>query len=193
MKRSKNPLAVCPSCNQAKRRSEMKSSMKVLEHLERQNNKHYKELGLDSLSYASFINADFEWACDECLEKKKAILAHPSLQETPHQPHLAYADLSASCYNCGKEFIFKKEEKAAWYEAYKLPIHEVPNDCFECRKARRKQRQENKIVSEILQKPLAEIKPDELEMLIDIYLRWNKLDKAKYYQSILHKMRKARK
>ena len=86
--------------------------MTILEQLQRtEYGKRYKELALDKYLYGSFVEADFEWACDRCLETKKAILASPGLQETPWTPNLAYSDTLMHCNECKTEFTFKKEEK----------------------------------------------------------------------------------
>jgi hypothetical protein len=168
----------------------MQTCVSILEKIERQEFKHYKELQLDQYTYPSFINSNFEWACDSCLETKKAILAIPGIQETPRTPHLAYFDTQLTCYSCKKEFLFKKEEKKAWYESYKLPVNAQPDNCLDCRRKTRKQNSENKIISEILKKSEIEIKDNELEKVVGIYTSWDKMGKAKYYQSILNRRRK---
>jgi hypothetical protein len=121
LKKSKNTLAKCQCCLTERHSSEMQVCLSILEKIERHSFKRYEELGLDQYRYASFINSSFEWACDICLKNKKAIFAVPGLQETPWTPHLAYYDSLLHCYSCKKEFLFKKEEKKAWYESYKLP------------------------------------------------------------------------
>ncbi len=170
----------------------MQTSISILQKIERQAYKHYKELQFDQYAYTSFIDANFEWACDNCLETKKAILAAPGLQETPWTPHLAYFDLQLECYSCSKEFLFKKEEKKAWYESYKLPINAQPDNCLDCRKKIRQQNTKNKTISEILKKTEPEISDNELETVVEIYTSWDKLNKAKYYQSIINKRQKAK-
>ena len=190
MKKSKKKYAVCPCCTTEKYRTEMQKCLSVLIKHERQEYKNFNELGIDS--YYSFIDADFEWACDNCLESKKAILANPGLQETPWTPHLAYSDTKLICKTCQQDFLFKKEEKKLWYEAYKLPTYAQPSNCPECRKNIRKQKSENKTLSEILKKPLNKVSNSELEKIIEIYTSWDKLEKAKYYQSILRKRNKTK-
>lgn len=168
-------------------RTEMQTCISILEKIEKQEFKHYKELQLDQYTYGSFIDSNFEWACDNCLEKKRAILTIPGLQETPWTPHLAYFGTQLKCYSCKKEFIFTKEEKKAWYESYKLPINAQPNNCLDCRRKSQKQNSENKTISEILKKSEIEITDTELEEVVRIYTSWDKMEKAKYYQSILNK------
>ena len=141
----------------------MKTCISSLEKIERQKFKYYKELKLNQDTYVSFIDSDFEWACDNCLETKNAVLAIPGLQETPWTPHLAYSDTKLNCSSCYKEFLFKKEEKKLWYETYKLPIKAEPNNCLACRRKIRNHNLENKTISEILNKTEGEITDKELE------------------------------
>lgn len=89
----------------------MQTCISILEKIERQEFKHYKELQLEQYTYGSFVESTFECACDICLENKKAILAIPGLQETPWTPHLAYFDTQLNCYSCKKEFCLRKKKK----------------------------------------------------------------------------------
>lgn len=79
MKREKKKFPICPCCNTAKQRTEMKLAISEMEKVDIQAYpKYYKELDLNQ--YYSFIDSDFSWACDACLDSKKAIKANPSLQ-----------------------------------------------------------------------------------------------------------------
>lgn len=187
MKRSKTKYAKCPCCLTDKHRTEMRKCMSILEKIHKKEFKNYKELNLDQYTYGSFIDSNFVWACDNCLESKKAVLANPGLQQTPFTPHLAYFDTIFRCNSCKKEHVFKIEEKKVWYESYKLPIDAQPDKCLDCRRKIRKQNSENKILSEILEKPENDNTINELEKVVDIYITWDKIEKAKYYQSILNK------
>lgn len=187
LKKSRIKLAKCPCCSIERHRTEIQISISILEKFEKKDFKQYKELQLEQHTYASFIDANFAWACDNCLETKKAVLATPGLQETPWMPHIAYFDTQLDCYLCKREFLFKKEEKKVWYESYKLPINAQPNNCLDCRRSTRKQNSENKNISQILKKSEIEITNLELEVVVRIYTSWDKMEKAKYYQSILNK------
>lgn len=185
MKKPKTKFPQCPCCLTGKYRTEIQICLSKLEKIERKEFKHYKELQMDT--YGSFVDANFEWACDNCLQTKKGILANPGLQQTPWTPHLAYFDTKIKCHTCSTDFLFKKEEKKAWYESYNLPVHAQPDNCLECRRKIRNLKSENKTVSEILKKSDNEITDDELKMVVDIYLSWDKMEKVKFYQAILNK------
>lgn len=190
LKRSKTKLAKCPCCLTEKYKTEILTCISIFEKTEKQKYKHYKELKLDQYTYGSFIDSNFEWACDSCLENKKAIIANPELQETPWIPHLVYIDTPLICNKCKLEFLFRKEEKKIWYESYKLSLNAQPNSCLECRRKTQKQKSENKIISEMLKKSEIEIADNELEVVVEIYTSWNKMEKVKYYQSILNKRKR---
>ena len=51
----------------------MKEAIAQKDAEDRAKYKYYHELEINT--YDSFINSDFDWACDACLEKKKAIKA----------------------------------------------------------------------------------------------------------------------
>lgn len=182
---SKKSQAVCPSCGIQKHRTELRLCLEQMEARQKREFGHHPELTTDA--YEAFLNASFEWACDDCLKSKQAILAKPGAQETAFDPHLAYSDKQMVCYRCEQDFKFRKEEKQAWYESYKLPIHAEPDHCLACRRAIRQEKLENKSVSEILKKAETSISKEELESLIQIYSAWDKTEKVKYFEAMLRK------
>ncbi|HEX6427904.1 MAG TPA: zinc-ribbon domain containing protein, partial [Niastella sp.] len=155
----------------------------ILEEMEKKEYKHYKELNIDT--YNNFIDSSFEWACDVCLQNKKAILASPAQQNTSLTPSLAYHDIEKNCRTCGAEFTFTKEEKKLWYEQLKFWIDSEPVNCLKCRRQIRLLKAENKTLSDILQKDEQEITIDELKIVSDIYRKWDKIEKVKFYESMV--------
>jgi len=189
MRKGKKRYAKCPSCITEKHRTEMETSLSILEKTERKEYKHYKELNIDT--YKSFIDSNFEWACDDCFKLKKAIVATPGSQIYSGSPHLAYYDMKLICNKCGIDFLFSKEEKKLWYESLGFGLYSIPNNCLKCRKDLRQLKSENTTLSEILKKDESNLAIDELEKIIEIYSDWHKGDKAKYYESLLRKRKKA--
>ena len=185
MKRNKKKYPKCPSCNQDKHRTEMKIAISDMEKIDKAQYKHYKELKMET--YGGFVDSNFEWACDACLDSKKAIKANPSLQNYSWNPHYAYSDSEITCSNCNTEFTFSKEEKKHWLEVLKFWVDSTPVNCLNCRKEIRKLKAENKTLSEILKKEESEISVSELEKIVEIYTKWEKNNRVKYYQSILRK------
>lgn len=149
---------------------------------------HYQEISPSP--YAELMALDTDWACDECLDLKRAISAKPESQNFSQEPRLAYFDTKHTCRTCDTIFIFSKEEKRFWYEALNFRIDSTPNHCTTCRKEKRVQKQENIYLSEVLSKPETDINLDELEQIIAIYDRWGKKDKTNHYRSVIRKRRK---
>src|SRR5688572_4307672 len=98
-KKTKKKYPICPCCSAERHRTEITTCLSVLEKWNRQAYKNYIELGLDS--YGSFIDSDFDWACDVCLKENKAVLANPDIQNLPSNgPHLAYFNTQDVCRTC---------------------------------------------------------------------------------------------
>lgn len=178
MKRSKNKYAKCPSCKAEIHKTEIKMAISEMEKTDRLQYNHYN----------NFIDSNFDWACDVCLDNKKAIRANPRLQNYSWNPNYAYYDSQFQCRNCNSDFIFSKEEKKYWFESLKFWIDSIPIHCIDCRKEIRQLKLENKMLSDILEKEETDISSDELNTVIEIYTKWAKKEKVKYYQAILRKV-----
>ncbi len=186
-KSKKQKYAKCPCCQTERHRTEMKTAIAQMEKLDRAAYKHYKALSIDT--YASFIDSDFNWACDVCLNNKKAILAHPSLQQYAWNPNYAYFDTRHTCRTCETVFTFSKEEKKYWFETLKFWTDAEPVNCVNCRKEVRQFKNQNTRLSNILQQKEEDISIEELEEVIEIYTKWEKIKRVKYYQSVLRKQK----
>ncbi len=185
MKKGKRKYAKCPSCKANVHKTEMKIAISEMEKVEKLQCNNYKELRIDT--YNSFINSNFDWACDICLEDSKAIKANPSLQSYSWNPSYAYYDSCIKCENCNSDFTFSKQEKKYWFESLKFWIDSIPLHCMNCRKELRQLKLENALLSDILKKNKIDIGLEELEKVIEIYTKWEKEERAKYYKSILRK------
>lgn len=190
MSKSQRPFAQCPACRQPKHKTEIQTAIALLEKAEKQGYKHYSKLKVDA--YSSFINSDFDWACDSCFAQKVIIEAKPSAQNYCWQPHLVYFDKTFVCQTCSIDFVFDTAEQQFWYEELKFWHESIPNHCPNCRKEIRQLSIENKTISDILKKPIPDISLAELERVVAIYTKWQKLERAKYYQSIIRKKLKKR-
>lgn len=82
------------------------------------------------------------WACNDCVDTGRAIPADPGKQEwCDCEPYLAYFDEERTCVDCGRAFVFHKEEQQHWYETLRFWVWSRPIRCRACnrnRKARRK-------------------------------------------------------
>lgn len=178
-------VAKCPSCQTAKHATELKVMMAEMDKIDWSN--YSKEVRLAIDNYGFFVNSDFSWACDTCLQSGKAIMGNPASQNYCWSPNYAYYDSNKTCRTCKSKFTFAKEEKKYWYESLKFWIDSEPVNCLNCRKEIRQYKIENKVLSEILRKEEQEISKLELEQVIEIYRSWQKEQKVKYYESILRK------
>jgi hypothetical protein len=143
-----------------------------------------KELDEDDLK-----NGKYQWACDTCIDKGKALIAHPSVQQyCDFDPYLAYYDLKKLCGKCGKYYTFIKEEQRYWYEGLKFWVQSKPKECAECRKEIRHGKQLNNELSELL-KEKEKLTVKDMERLCQIYDEIKKPEKSKYYKSFINKMR----
>lgn len=140
--------------------------------------------------YHRFIDSNFDWACDACLRSQRAIQAQPALQNYCWNPHYAYFDTTFVCRTCQNEFVFGKTEKQYWFETLKFWIEAIPVNCPACRKDLRQQKAENDLLSTILRKAEHDISEAELVSVIAIYLKWQKVEKVRYYKSLLKKRHK---
>lgn len=187
MKKNKRKFARCPSCETDKYKSEIKIAITTMEKVDKT---YYNYRVSDIDPYLSFIDSNFDWACDRCLETKKAIEAKPSLQTDSTNPKYAYFDTSMTCLSCKSQFVFSKEEKQFWYEKLNFVIYSKPQNCLKCRKDIRQLKLENKTLSEILKKDEKMITSDELKEVIGIYTKWESDSKVKYYKALLKKRNK---
>jgi hypothetical protein len=185
MKKAKKKYAICPCCLTPTHRTEMDVCISLLENWERKIYRHYNELNLDP--YNAFIDSSFEWACDACLKNGKAITASPQLQTTAGDPNMAYYDTSIKCRTCSSDFLFTKEEKKYWYEQLKFWTECTAVNCLPCRRQIRELKKENKILSDILKKDQDKITIEEFQTAADIYRKWGKFEKVKFYEAIVRK------
>lgn len=127
------------------------------------------------------------WACDECLQLGKALIADFSKQlYLDYDPYLAYVDRSKICKTCGDLFVFTKAEQKFWYEDLQFWVQVQPNNCQSCRKEIRHKKKLNTELSFLLEDKDNWILA-ELERIVEIYIELEKFEKAKFYQSKIDK------
>lgn len=75
-----------------------------------------------------------------------------------HKPHNSYGplfwyeDQSKKCIDCGREYVFSKEEQKHWYEELKIPIYAEANRCKECRATIRETKMAQKLHMQEMEK-----------------------------------------
>lgn len=130
----------------------------------------------------------YKWACDDCLETKRALLGNPKKQFFTFKypwdtafPYLTYQDRNFTCRDCESSFVFSKEEQQHWYEELKFVVYSKPVRCPECRKKKREEKNLNTELSELLK----DGKPEDRKALLriaEIYEIMGKPEKVKAYR-----------
>ncbi len=182
MRKQKKKYAKCPCCSIEKHSTEITVCLSILEKIIM---KYYNSPASDA--YEMLVDSSYQWACDDCLNRKKAIVAFPAFQNNELKSYLAYYDTKLTCRTCGTGFIFAKEEKKLWYETLKFRIEAIPVNCLPCRKKVRLLKIENNTLSDILKKADHDISMEDLKKLVEIYTNWNKPEKVSYYQKLIRK------
>lgn len=180
MKHKNAKYAKCKCCGLFKDQSEVLISLSVLKNAEVIKNSD-QEFNLFEL----LIDSNFNWACDQCINNKKALVSNLLQQSKSYPKYLSYYDVNLTCKRCKNEFTFTKEEKKIWYEKLKFYIESVPVHCLICRKKIRKFKNQNKILSQVLKKNPKDMTMDELSQIVQIYDEWNKKDKFNFYSKLI--------
>ena len=135
----------------------------------------------------------YQWACDDCIDDQKAILANPRKQYYTFKhpmyswnPFLAYFDRKFKCKVCGNKTVFSKEEQKHWYEELSFVVFSKPTSCEKCRKELRLARNLNTELSELLEDGTPNEK-SKLLRLAEIYKEMGKVEKMKKYLNAANK------
>ncbi|MCU0391286.1 MAG: zinc-ribbon domain-containing protein [Thermoflexibacter sp.] len=123
----------------------------------------------------------FQWACDDCLNSQKAIIANPEIQTyCDYPPYLAYFDIEKKCTVCGENYIFSAEEQKFWYEELKFFVQGESKSCVKCRQ---KKRHKNNLTSELssLLKDKHNLNQKQLLRIAEIYGKLGRVDKQTYF------------
>ena len=119
MKRAGQPKPLkCPCCGELRPETECCVFISQIAH--DVPNKYYGTLEGDIIGNLYWLDAQkhkIGWACDICLQKKRALPGKPKRQLfCDIAPHFAYFDKQVICRDCGITFQFSKEEQAHYYE-----------------------------------------------------------------------------
>ncbi len=131
------------------------------------------------------------WACNECLETGKAVLADTSKQHYGlGGPILYYLDLpftcSRGCSYCGGSYVFTISEQKYWYEELNFFVESIPSFCEGNRKRLRLMKVNQKKLGVLINKKNKDVK--DLEEIRDIYIEFDLLDKAKIINNQIKKV-----
>jgi hypothetical protein len=160
------PDLICPCCGQSRNVSEKVAPLRI-ELLMRAQAPDWSNLKEDWSVNAARHRWLF-WACETCIKAGRALEAKPWLQTYGYNsPKFAYVDEVKTCSDCGIEFVFAATEQLFWYETLGFLIFAFPKQCVSCRHKRRKIKQANLEISEMLGSFEGSI--PELLQLADLY------------------------
>lgn len=189
----KNQMKIkCPSCKKETEKDKLKqiSSLFPFDGFMLLSGRSYPESFMEIVSnYPEY----YQWACDDCINDKRAILANPKNQYFTFKhpmdtgnPYLAYFDKRFTCKSCKDDFVFSKEEQKYWYEELSFVVYSKPIACKTCRKDIRKSKNLNKELSELLRTGEPNEK-SELIRISEIYQEMGKIEKMKKYLTAANK------
>ena len=175
----------CPNCEQIRQ-------INQLSYLFKWNKQFNFPHMISVLSAARKTYTDYQgrlrWACDICIEKERVIVGRPDQQNWTGfaYPFFTHNDELLKCESCDCEFMFSKEEKRFWYENLKFIVWSYPKHCSSCRRRIRAPRIKNNRLTELISN-VDRVTDNEVEEIIDIFLEYGNIDKAKFYLSVLRK------
>ncbi|WP_083325760.1 zinc-ribbon domain containing protein [Hymenobacter coccineus] len=124
----------CPCCGELQPESEC--SVFISQISQDVPNKYYGTSGGNIIGNLYWLDAQknrVDWACDICLQQKRAFQGKPKRQLfCDFAPHFAYFDKQIICRDCGIIFQFLKEEQAHYYEKLVFKVQAERVRCDIC-------------------------------------------------------------
>lgn len=183
-------LCLCCKERKGKVKLEQIGSLFPFDGFMSSNNQGYLNSFMITVSKYSNL---YQWACDDCINSEKAILANPKKQYYTFKnpidtwsPFLAYFDRKFKCTVCQNKTVFSKEEQQHWYEELSFVVFSKPTKCKACRKEFRLARNLNTELSELLKDGTPKEK-SHLLRLAKIYQGMGKVEKMKKYLKAANK------
>lgn len=188
MKTKNKNILKCPCCKIQRRSTEMKLIVDFI-------SKSYSDkTPIDTLRkdiFGYLKDAYYDFACDVCLESDLAFLANIKEQNNSHYNTIyAYYNSEYNCRTCNTDFIFYGKEKRFWYEVLKFRVDSKPMHCVSCRKENRSVKNMNTRLSDLLINGEENLSLDDFEEIIAIYTKWEKVERRKYFENKLKKIKK---
>lgn len=180
----------CPCCKRLVSAAKMKRTFSILPY-----DGFFKAKGTtieEAFLFAAKRSPSlYQWACDDCVNGRKAILANPKKQFYTFKypwdsaiPFLAYFDRGYTCISCGEKGSLSKEIQQHWYEELQLVVYTRASRCKTCRGT-------NDLNTE-LSNLLKDGKPKDKASLIrisEIYEKMGKTEKMKAYHRAAEKLK----
>lgn len=182
----------CPCCKTKVEKKKLKLISSLIPIEGYQSETDHSHLESFMITVSKYPNM-YQWACDECIKTKEAILGNPKKQnyrfkdpmETWH-PFFAYYDKRYTCEICKEKTVFTKEEQKYWYEKLSFIVYSKPISCKNCRKEIRATRNMNTELSELLKEGTPKEK-SKLLRISEIYKEMGKIERMKHYKNKANK------
>lgn len=127
------------------------------------------------------------WACDLCINEKKAIKSDPfKMNFTVLPRYFAYIKRKLVCDDCNVDFEFSAKEQQHWFEELGFWHESMPRRCITCRKQIREQRNLNTELSDLMRN-LNKDDFKQLQRISEIYEQMGKAEKVKEYNTLARK------
>jgi len=126
---------------------------------------------------------DWFWACDRCLQSKRAVSPNVAKQNLGMgTPFAAYVDRPFRCEDCDAASVFTAREQQHWYETLGFLIWVYPKQCAPCRAKRRQKKRANNALASALA-GLDANDPSQLEAVARLYDEIGAAAKATTYRA----------
>ena len=140
---------ICPCCGVARGKQAKQYLLKIEQQCDRYKLKVWVES--EGWSVRSAMAMSLQWACPICLKRSIALPGKPWLQTwCDYNPYFAFFDVELNCEDCQNKFIFSASEQQFWYERLKFWVQSRPKHCINCRKAKRRIKEANTKLQELL-------------------------------------------
>jgi len=123
------------------------------------------------------------WACDGCLQAKRALKADVARQNLGlGTPFAAYVDRPFHCADCAAKAVFSAAEQRHWFEKLGFLIWVYPKQCASCRAQRRRKKRSNRALADALA-GLDQGDPGQLDAVARLYDEIGAAGKAATYRA----------
>lgn len=123
------------------------------------------------------------WACDECVDAGRAVVADVTrVTVSMGIPFAAYVDRPFRCEDCGADAVFSAREQQHWFETLGFLIWVYPKQCAPCRANRRVRARANTALADALQNLDLE-DPSQLDAIAKLYDELGSADKAAEFRA----------
>lgn len=171
----------CPCCGEL--RPESECCVFISQIARDVPNKYYGTLDGDIIGNLYWLDVQknkIDWACDVCLQQKRALRGKPKRQLfCDFAPHFSYSDKQVICRDCGTTFQFSKEEQAHYYEKLVFWVQAERVRCDACQALQRMRKRLSHLLTNPDYTDLEQVKE-----IIAIRLKLKQYQQAKQFLAV---------